>query len=49
MAKPAVTSAASLHLRIVAFGVLFTTLVVFFEPVAAFALTMVASEALAKV
>jgi hypothetical protein len=48
MAKPALTSSASLHLRLGAFGVLFSALATAFTPVAAFALTVVASIILAK-
>ena len=48
MAKPTLASSASLHLRIGAFGVLFTALAVAFTPCAAFALALVASVVLAK-
>lgn len=49
MAKPALTSSASLHLRLSAFGALFTALAVAFNPLAAFVLAMVATYVLAKV
>ena len=48
MTKPTLTGSASLHLRLGAFGVLFTVLSVTFIPVVAFALTLVASIVLAK-
>lgn len=48
MAKPELTSSASLHLKLGAFGVLFTALAVSFTPLAAFSLAMVASVVLAK-
>lgn len=47
MAKPK-TSSASLHLRLGAFGVLYTALTVSFTPVAAFALAIVAAVALSR-
>ena len=49
MAKPASASSASLHLRLGAFGVLFSALAVSFTPIAAFLLALVASIVLAKV
>ena len=49
MKKPQLTSSASLHLRLGAFGVLFTVLAVAFVPSVAFALTLVTSVVLAKV
>ena len=49
MAKPALTGSASLHLKLGAFGVLFTVLTVSFIPIVAFVLTIVASVVLAKV
>jgi hypothetical protein len=49
MAKPALTSSASLHLRLGAFGALFTALAVAFNPLAAFVLAMVATYVLATV
>jgi hypothetical protein len=48
MTKPTLTGSASLHLRLGAFGVLFTALSVTFIPVVAFALTLLASIVLAK-
>ena len=48
MAKPELTSSASLHLKLGAFGVLFTALAVSFTPMTAFSLAMVASVVLAK-
>jgi hypothetical protein len=48
MGKSALASSASLHLRLGAFGVLFTALAVSFTPAAAFALAVMASMILAK-
>lgn len=48
MAKPTLAGSASLHLRIGAFGALFTALAVAFTPYVAFALALVASVALAR-
>lgn len=48
MAKPTLAGSASLHLRLGAFGVLFTALAVAFTPYAAFALSVVAAIVLAK-
>jgi len=48
MAKPTLAGSAKLHLRLGAFGALFTALAVSLPPYAAFALAMVASVALAK-
>ena len=48
MARPTLAGSASLHLRLGAFGVLFTTLTVTFSPFAAFLLAVVASVVLAK-
>lgn len=48
MTKSTLTGSASLHLRLGAFGVLFTALSVAFIPAVAFALTLVASIVLAK-
>ncbi|WP_257171373.1 hypothetical protein [Colwellia sp. M166] len=48
MTKPTLAGSASLHLRLGAFGVLFTALSVAFLPSVAFALTLVASIVLAK-
>lgn len=48
MTTPNLTSSASLHLRLGAFGVLFTTLCVAFVPTAAFVLALVASIVLSK-
>ena len=49
MANPKLASSASLHLRLGAFGVLFTALAVAFIPIVAFSLALVASVVLAKV
>ncbi len=49
MKKPKLTSSASLHLRLGAFGVLFTVLSVTFVPYVAFTLALVAAVVLAKV
>lgn len=49
MAKPTLTSSASLHLRLGAFGALFTALAVSFAPPAAFGLALLAAVVLAKV
>ncbi|WP_161796723.1 hypothetical protein [Pseudoalteromonas piscicida] len=48
MAKPTLTSSASLHLRLGAFAALFTALVAVFTPVEAFALAVVAAFILSK-
>ncbi len=48
MAKPTLAGSASLHLRLGAFGVLFTALAVTFSPFAAFLLAVVASVVLAR-
>ena len=48
MADPKSASSARLHLRLGAFGVLFTALAVAFNPFVAFAFTLVASLVLAK-
>ncbi len=48
MAKLALTSSASLHLRLGAFGALFTALAVNFSPFVAFVLTVVTAIVLAK-
>ncbi|WP_283627895.1 hypothetical protein [Shewanella baltica] len=48
MAKLTLAGSASLHLRLGAFGVLFSALAVTFTPYAAFALAVVASIVLAK-
>ena len=48
MATPKLTGSASLHLRLGAFGVLYTTLSVSFMPTAAFVLTLVATIVLSK-
>ncbi len=48
MAKPTLAGSASLHLRLGAFGVLYTALAVAFTPFVAFALAVVASVVLAK-
>jgi hypothetical protein len=48
MANPKLTSSASLHLKLGAFGVLFTALAVSFAPYVAFSLALVASVVLAK-
>lgn len=48
MAKRTLAGSASLHLRLGAFGVLFTALVVAFTPMTAFALALVASVVLAR-
>lgn len=48
MAQPALASSASLHLRLSAFGALFTALAVSFSPIAAFVLAMAATVLLAK-
>ena len=46
MAKPSLARSASLHRHIIAFGVLFTALVVYIDPLAAFLLSLAASNAL---
>jgi hypothetical protein len=46
MAKSNLTRSAGLHFRIAAFGVLFATLVVCFDPLTAYLLALVASNAL---
>lgn len=48
MAKPNLTRSADLHLRIGAFGGLFTLLVVNFQPLSAFVLALAAAGILAK-
>lgn len=48
MAKSALASSASLHLRLGAFGVLFSALSVAFTPAVAFVLAVVASIILSK-
>jgi hypothetical protein len=48
MAKPTLARSANLHLKLSAFGVLFSALAVTFTPFAAFALALVASCVLAK-
>jgi hypothetical protein len=48
MGNSALASSASLHLRLGAFGVLFTVLAVSFTPAAAFVLAVMASMILAK-
>ncbi|WP_157844856.1 hypothetical protein [Methylocucumis oryzae] len=48
MAKPNLTRSADLHLRIGAFGALFSILVVNFDPLPAFALALAAAGILAK-
>lgn len=48
MAKPTLAGSASLHLRLGAFGVLFSALAVTFTPVVAFSLALVASVVLSK-
>jgi len=48
MAQKSLAGSASLHLTMGAFGLLFTTLAVAFNPFVAFALALVASYALAK-
>lgn len=48
MAKPSLMRSAGLHLRIAAFGVLFATLVASFDPLTAFLLALVASNALSS-
>lgn len=49
MAKPNLTSSASLHLRLGAFGALFAVLAASFTPLAAFGMALLASLVLAKV
>ena len=49
MAQPGLTGSASLHLKLGAFGVLFTVLTVSFTPIAAFVLALATSIVLAKV
>lgn len=49
MAKPALTRSAALPVRMGAFGVLFATFSVAFDPTTAFALTLAATAWLAKV
>lgn len=49
MAKPTLTRSAALPVRMGAFGLLFSTLCVSFEPMPAFALTLAATAWLAKV
>lgn len=48
MANPVLTGSAGLHLKLGAFGVLFTALAVSFTPIVAFGLAIVASVVLAK-
>lgn len=48
MANPNLTSSASLHPRLSAFGGLFIVLTMAFHPLAAFVLTVLASVVLAK-
>lgn len=48
MAKPTLAGSASLHLRLGAFGVLFSALAVAFAPYVAFSLALVASVVLSK-
>ncbi|WP_160171835.1 hypothetical protein [Methylobacter tundripaludum] len=48
MAKSNLTRSAGLHLRISAFGALFTALVVNFEPLSAFTLALVAAGVLSS-
>ena len=48
MTKTTLAGSASLHLRLGAFGVLFTALAVTFTPIVAFALTLATSIVLAK-
>ena len=48
MAQPTLAGSASLHLRLGAFGVLFSVLTVTFTPVVAFLLALVTSIVLAK-
>lgn len=48
MALPDLTSSAALHLRLSAFGAVFTVLAVGFEPMFAYALAVAASIILAK-
>ena len=48
MAKPESTRSAKLHLRIGAFGGLFTILVANFSPLLAFVLALAATSVLAK-
>lgn len=48
MAKPTLTRSAALPLKMGAFGALFSTLCVWFDPTAAFALTLAATAWLAK-
>lgn len=49
MSKPKSTRSAGLHLRLGAFGVLFTVLLVSFHPVTAYVLALVAAGVLAKI
>ena len=49
MKKPKLTDSASLHLKLGAFGVLYSVLAVAFMPSVAFALALAASIVLAKV
>jgi hypothetical protein len=48
MPNPDMTSSAALHLRMGAFGVMFTVLAVYFDPQTAVLLSFVASTHLAK-
>ena len=48
MAKSTLAGSASLHLRLGAFGALFTVFTVTFMPVTAFALTLLVSIVLSK-
>lgn len=48
MSKPKSTRSAGLHLRLGAFGVLFTVLLVSFHPVIAYLLALIAAGALSK-
>ena len=48
MTQSTLAGSASLHLRLGAFGVLFSALAVTFMPIVAFSLTLVASIVLAK-
>lgn len=48
MVKPVLTRSAALHLRLRAFGAMFTALAVSFEPMTAFVLAIVATAILAR-
>jgi hypothetical protein len=48
MTKPNLTSSASLHLRLSAFGALFVALAANFEPLLAFVFALVAAGVLSK-